>query len=189
MTKTIHDLTDTLPWVDGVKLKCRTYVGHYGDIYVLPVRCFIGKVDIGGDTYGRIYFQSPKAGVKTTLTVNYSDGESDAYVKFMRKLSESEYCSQMNEYEKIYEKQIYGECTRRHYLELGLPIIPGVTIVSRRGKIMNLGSKIYGEQIATGFKQKNIMDKDKVIQVFKEHLKKMPTEWLAARHIPEIYLG
>ena len=189
MTKTIHDLTDTLPWVDGVKSKCRQYVGHYGDTYVLPSRCYIGKVEIGGDTYGRIYFQSPKGGKGTTLTVDYSDDECNAYEKFMRKLAKSEYCAQIRECERKYEEHTYGESSSRAYVELGLPKINGITIVRHREKIRFLGSKINGVQTATCFKQEHMCDKNAIIQVFKKHLAKMSPEWMANHHIPEIYLG
>ena len=189
MSKIIHDLTDTLPWVDGVKQKCRNYIGHYGDTYVLPVRCTIDTLKCNGPEYGRFNYMSSKGGKNSTLTTVYSDNEPQAYEKFMKRLAASSYCADVRANQIRISEAVKGEKTARLYVRLGLPNICGVAIMERRGKIHGLASTYQCEKIVTYFHQRVIKSgKEAIIQVFKDHLKKMPADWLAARHIPEIYL-
>ena len=190
MTKAIHDLTDSLPWVDGVKSKCRQYVGHYGDTYVLPVRCIIDTLRIKGICYGRFNYISSKGGKNSILTTTYSDDEPQAYEKFMRRLAASSYCTDIREDHVKMSEAVFGEKTAKLYERLGIPKIYGVCLMENRGKIRCLSSTYLCEKIITYPQQHVLMSgKEAIIQVFKEHLKKMPTEWLTKRHIPEIYLG
>lgn len=190
MSKIIHDLTDTLPWVNGVKAKCRNYIGHYGDTYVLPERCFIGIHDVNGDKYGRIYFKGPEPCNRSTITVSYCKNEPQAYAKFMRELASSPYCEIMDKYKQKLDGRVYGEKTIMLYKQLDLPLVHGVTILSAYGKIRGLSTRLNRDQIRT-YIHLHVLEsgKEAIIKVFKEHLKKMPADWLAARHIPEIYLG
>ena len=190
MSKIIHDLTDTLPWIDGVKPKTRQYIGHYGDIFVLPPRCFIGIHRNDGAEYGRIYFKAPQPCDRSTITVNYSDDESQAYEKFMHELATSPYCEIMDKYKQKLDESAYGQKTIMLYKQLDLPPIRGVTVLSAYAKIRGLSTRLNGEQIRTCIHLHTLeAGKEAIIQVFKQHLAKMPAEWLAARPIPEIYLG
>lgn len=190
MSKIIHDLTDTLPWIDGVKPKTRQYIGHYGDIFVLPPRCFIGIHRNEGAEYGRIYFKGPQPCDRSTITVNYCDDEPQAYAKFMRELAASPYCKIMYEYKQKLDERIYGQKTIMLYKQLDLPLVHGVTILSAYGKIRGLSTRLNREQMRTHI-HVDVLEsgKEAIIQVFKQHLAKMPDEWREARHIPEIYLG
>lgn len=190
MTKVIHDLTDTLPWIDGVKSKCSQYVGHYGDTYVLPVRCIIDTLRLNGICYGRFNYISSKGGKNSTITTTYSDNEPQAYAKFMCRLAASNYCTDIREDQVKMSEAVFGEKTAKLYEWLGIPKIYGVILMENRGKIRCLASTYQCEKIITYLHQCVLESgKEAVLQVFKEHLKKMPAEWRARRHIPEIYLG
>lgn len=189
MAKVIHDFTDSLPWVDGVMSKCSQYVGHYGDTYILPVRCIIDTLRIKGICYGRFNYISSKGGKNSILTTTYSDDEPQAYAKFMRRLAASSYCTDIREDQVKMSEAVFGEKTDKLYDQLGMPKIYGVCIMGNRGKINGLASTYQCEKIITYLHQGVLESgKEAVLQVFKEHLKKMPAEWLTRRHIPEIYL-
>lgn len=189
MSKIIHDLTNTLPWIDGVKPRCRQYIGHYGDTYVLPVRCGIDVLRRSGVEYGRFHYISDKCGRNSTMSVLYCDNEPQAYAKFMQRLASSSYCSDVRQNQIKMSETMRGEKTAKLYAQLGVPKIYGVCIMQQREKIHCLSSKHLGQQILT-YTHQHIFGtgKEAIIQVFKQHLAKMPDEWRASRHIPEIYL-
>lgn len=166
-----HDLTHLIKYTH-TPLATRLCTGHYGDKYVLPKYCILSKAIIERNTYDVFSFRHPiDQKNNKILTITYSADETDAYARFIDKISKSaEFCS--IDYVLHMKKEPWGNISKKIYKGFDLPQIKGASLRNIRNSCYQLITKINYTDVITTI---NInATKEQALERIKEHLDKLP---------------